>query len=136
TRWRRASSASAAMSETLAPLAPVTMASVARSVDGVVGSEGVAGDHRGVAPGAALAAPGGCLLLVVLLLDVDLPDVVGGAGGDVLGGEHGRVHRVVLVVVPVHAVAAHRVHVRRAVLQPLAHALHVGLVALVVEGVR
>ena len=35
-----------------------------------------------------------------------------GAGADVLDGEHRREHRVVLVVVPVHAVAADGVHVR------------------------
>src|SRR5205823_2606746 len=44
------------------------------------------------------------LLFVVLLLDVDRPDVVVGAE-DVLHREHGREHRVVLVVVLVHAVA-------------------------------
>ena len=49
-------------------------------------------------------------LFVVLLLDVHRPDVVVGAE-DVLDREHRRVHRVVLVVVPVHAVAADRVHV-------------------------
>ena len=50
-------------------------------------------------------------LLVVLLLDVDVPHVVGGALHDVLDRQHGRVHRVVLVVVAVHAVAPDRLHV-------------------------
>ena len=54
----------------------------------------------------------GDLLLVVLLLDVDRPDVVMGAE-DVLDGQHRRVHRVVLVVVLVHAVATDRMHVGR-----------------------
>src|SRR4051794_25744889 len=58
----------------------------------------VARHDRCVAPGAAVLGPFRCLLLVVLGLDVHRPDVVVGAE-DVLDGEHGRVHRVVLVVV-------------------------------------
>ncbi len=50
--------------------------------------------------------------LVVLLFDVHRPDVVVGAE-DVLHAEHRGVHRVVLVVVAVHAVATDRVHVGR-----------------------
>lgn len=48
------------------------------------------------------------LLLVVFLFHVDVPDVrlVGAALLDVVDGGHGRQHRVVLVVIAVHAVAA------------------------------
>ena len=61
------------------------------------------------------------LLLVVLLLDVHRPDVVVGAE-DVLDREHRGEHRVVLVVVAVHAVAADRIHVRRVLVEPRARA--------------
>src|SRR6478736_1828136 len=143
-RRRSASAASAAMSATLAVMPPFTgAASAAGPVDGVVGAEGIAGDDRRAAAGALVAdrlvvgrADGRGLLLVVLLLAVHLPHVVDRAGHDVLDREHRGVHRVVLVVVAVHAVAADRVHVGGAVGEPLAHALHVGLVAVVVEGVR
>src|SRR6266702_4399852 len=99
----------------------------------------MAGDDRRIPAGAASATGGVVLfrrLLVVLLFDVHAPDVVAGAGGDVLGREHRRVHRVVLVVVAVHAVAPDGVDVRRAVVEPLDDAGHIGLVVLVVEGIR
>src|SRR3954470_19408888 len=108
----RASPASAAMSATLAVVRPLTPgASAAGPVHGMVRAEGVAGDHRGVAAGATRTG-GRRRLLVVLLLDVDLPHVIGRTVDDVLDGEHRRVHGVVLVVVAVHAVAADRVNVR------------------------
>jgi hypothetical protein len=72
---------------------------------------------------------------VVFLLDVDGPDVVVGAAGDVLGGEHRGVHRVVLVVVAVHAVAADGMHVGRVLRQPVDDCRHVGFVGLVIERV-
>src|SRR5204862_3919483 len=75
-------------------------------------------------------------LFVVLLLDVHAPHVVLRAGGDVLGREHRRVHRVVLVVVPVHPVATDGMDVGGAVLQPFDDARNVGLVVLVVERIR
>src|SRR5213078_375832 len=102
-------------------------------VDGVVVAVVVPGDHGGVAAGTPRPAPRVVALglvdrgrLVVLLLDVHAPDVVVRAGGDVLGRQHRRVHRVVLVVVPVHAVAADGVDVRRAVVEPLDDVGHVG----------
>src|SRR5262245_56556450 len=62
----------------------------------------LARDHWRVPAGAARADPwirvGARRLLVVLLFDVDTPDVVTRAGRDVLSREHRRVHRVVLVV--------------------------------------
>ena len=63
-------------------------------------------------------AEGGDLLLVVLLLDVHVPHVVVGAE-DVLDREHRGEHRVVLVVVAVHAVASDRMHVGRVLGDPL-----------------
>ena len=86
-------------------LRPVPLASEAPAVV-VVAVGVVAVGVVAVSPGAA--ADGRGLLLVVLLLHVDVPDVVGGPGGDVLHREHGRVHGVVLVVVAVHAVAPDR----------------------------
>src|SRR4051794_1087362 len=83
TRRRPASAAMAAMSATLAGARPFTRrTSVARPVHGMVGAEGLAGDHRCVAPRAlgggsvVRGADGRSLLLVVLLLDVHLPHVV------------------------------------------------------------
>src|SRR3954454_21927472 len=71
--------------------------------------------------------------LVVLLLDVDLPDVVRHAVGDGLHREHRGVHRVVLVVVLVHAVAADRVDVRRVGVEPATEHVDVLAVVLVVD---
>src|SRR5579872_6230038 len=68
------------------------------------------GQDGRVSPGAALGRRPR-LLLVVLLVHVDGPDVVAGAVHDVVDRQQRRVHRVVLVVVLVHAVAAHGVHV-------------------------
>src|SRR4029453_8442932 len=61
------------------------------------------GEDGCVATRAAWRAGRGHLLLVVLVLDVDTPDVVRRAGHDVLDGQHRRVHGVVLVVVGGHA---------------------------------
>ena len=47
---------------------------------------------------------------MVLLLLIDSPDIVLGAC-DVFNGEHGREHRMILVVVFVHSVAADRIKV-------------------------
>ena len=58
-------------------------------------------------------------LLVVLLFHVHRPDVVC-RPVDVLDGEHGRVHGMVLVVVLVHAVAADGVHVGGVAVEPAA----------------
>src|SRR5437764_11295463 len=100
----------------------------------------MAGDHRRVPAGAACAAAGivvvGRRLLVVLLLDVHAPHVVAGTGRDVLGGEHGRVHRVVLVVVAVHSVSTDGMDVGRALVEPFDDAGHVVLVVLVVGRIR
>src|SRR3981081_4520402 len=64
--------------------------------------------------------------LVVLRVPVHLPDVVQlAAGENVLDGEHRRHHRVVLVVVLVHAVAAGDVQVGKAGAQLGAHHVHV-----------
>src|SRR3546814_3107856 len=68
-------------------------------------------EHGGVTAGAPLAGPL-CGLLVVLGVDVHVPDVVIGTE-DVLDRQHGRVHRVVLVVVAVHAIAPDGVDVDR-----------------------
>ena len=73
--------------------------------------------HDRRVPAGAGRRPAGVVLLVVLLFDVDRPDVVVGTV-DVLDGQHGRVHGVVLVVVLVHAVAAHRVDVGGVLLEP------------------
>src|SRR5579883_1685639 len=56
--------------------------------------------------------------------------------GDVFGGEHGGHHRVVLVVVLVHPVAAHQVQVIAALLQSAAHRIHMAQIGIVVHGVR
>src|SRR5438105_1651214 len=102
--------------------------------------------HDGSGGGACRAAAAGSVsdvalavsgvtLLVVLLVDVDTPDVVIGAE-DVLHRQHRGVHRMVLVVVAVHAVAADGIDVGRVLLEPGAHRLDTGLVRVVVEGVR
>src|SRR3954470_11529673 len=70
---------------------------------------------------------------VVFLLDVDLPDVVRHAVGDGLHREHRGVHRVVLVVVLVHAVAADRVDVRSVGVEPGTEHDDVVAVVLVVD---
>src|SRR5208283_4082275 len=53
-------------------------------------------------------APSGRLLLMIFIVDVDVPKrlLVGAAGGDVVDRSAGGEHRVVLIVVAMHAVAA------------------------------
>src|SRR5688572_24961859 len=80
-------------------------ATIAPSASGSLRRSAGRGDDRRIATGA-LAARGHVARLVVLLFDVHGPDVVVGSE-QVLHGEHGREHRVVLVVVLVHPVAAH-----------------------------
>jgi hypothetical protein len=75
-------------------------------------------------------------LFVVVLFDVDRPHVVLLAVGYVLDGEERGEHRVVLVVVTVHAVAADRVHVRRILGEPFPDDVDVLLVLHVVVRVR
>src|SRR5438105_7437033 len=89
-----------------------------------------AGAAAAVVSVSVALAVGGVTLLVVLGVDVDAPDVVMGAQ-DVLDRQHRGVHRVILVVVPVHAVAAHRIHVGGVILDPGAHDLDLGLVRVV-----
>src|SRR4029079_6002819 len=96
------------------------------------GVDDLAGEHRRVAAGARVLGSLGRLLLVVLGLDVHRPDVVIGAH-DVLDGEHGGVHRVVLVVVLVHPVATEGPDVGGVVGQPRAQHLDVGGIGVVVH---
>src|SRR5687768_6030974 len=99
------------------------------------GRVGALGDDRRGPTRARLLRPLHRLaFLVVRLLDVDLPDVVVGAE-EVLHGQEGRVHRVVLVVVLVHPVAPHGVHVGGVVGEPGPQHVDVLLVGLVVGGV-
>ena len=72
---------------------------------------------------------------MVLGLDIDLPHVVGGAVDDVLDGEHRRVHRVVLIVVAMHAVAAHRVDIGDVRVEPASQHIDVVVVGGVVHRV-
>ena len=72
---------------------------------------------------------------MIFLFDVDFPDVVGRAIHDVLHGQHRGVHRVVLIVVAMHAVTANWVNIGCAIVEPLAQTLHIGFVTLVVERV-
>ena len=68
---------------------------------------------------------------------VDLPGVAElAAGEDVPGHEHRGHHRVVLVVVFVHAVAADEVEAREAAGDRRADRLHLGVVAVVVDRIR
>src|SRR3954465_121545 len=96
----------------------------AESIEEAVSFCGSATDHR--LPGRAatvsrsrrvrallgrldLGGAGGGRDLVVVLLDVDVPDVVGRPVDHALHGQLRREHRVVLVVVAEHAVAPDRV---------------------------
>src|SRR6478609_5687928 len=96
--------------------------------------------HRRVAAGpprAVGAATGLGVVadLVVPVLDVHRPHVVVGAE-DVVDREDGRHHRVVLVVVLVHAVAPRRHQVWCVLGDPVAQDRDVVLVVLVVDGIR
>jgi hypothetical protein len=62
--------------------------------------------HRSAFRQAGLEDGRPALLLVVLLVRVDLPDVVVLAGDVVTGGQNAGEHRMVLVVVPVQTVPA------------------------------
>src|SRR5581483_4067013 len=95
---------------------------------------GTARDDRRVAAGAVTTRIG--QLFVILGLDVYRPRVMPRAVEDVLDGQHRRVHRVVLVVVLVHAVATDRVHVAGVLLEPAAHDVDVLAVVLVVGRIR
>src|SRR5262249_53723453 len=70
-------------------------------------------EYRRGPPGVALPrlVAAVAVLFVTLLFYVHRPDVVRRAVEDVLHAEHRGEHRVILVVVPVHAVAPDRVHV-------------------------
>ena len=72
-------------------------------------------------------------LLVIFLVDIDLPNVMGRVIHDVFDCKHCRVHRMVLVVVAMHAVSTDGTHVRSAFVNPLSKFLNIGLVPLVVE---
>jgi hypothetical protein len=74
-------------------------------------------------------------LFVVLLLNVDRPHVVGRTE-EVVHREHCGVHRVVRIVVAVHAVAPHRKYVWHFGLQPRPNRLNVLTVRCVVHRVR
>src|SRR5579875_2065548 len=74
-------------------------------------------ERRSVSSGPASERSGSLLLFVVLLLGVDLPErsLVDAAGDDLIDCGHGREHRVVLVVVLMHAIAAHEEEIFKAI---------------------
>src|SRR5579863_626639 len=74
--------------------------------------------------------------LVILLFDVYSPDVVFGSRHDVLDGEHRCVHRMVLVVVLMHAVAPDWMKVRCGNGHPAPDVLHGLGIPFVIDGVR
>ena len=51
---------------------------------------------------------------MVLLLGIDTPDIllVGSSGCYILNGLHRRKHRVIHIVIPMHAVAADKIQIR------------------------
>ena len=95
--------------------------------------------RRSRRPRCAAAAPGrpGRSIPASWYSSSTLTDQMSWVGAvHVLDRQHGRVHRVVLIVVLVHPVATHRVDVGRLGLEPLADGVDVGLVAEVVVRVR
>ena len=100
-------------------------------MDGVIALERVSLDDWSIS--TSTGTGGGSLLLVIFLVDIDLPNVMGRVIHDVFNCKHCRVHRMVLVVVAMHAVSTNGAHVRSAFVNPLSKFLNIGLVPLVLE---
>jgi len=92
-------------------------------VDGMIRAVVLVRNYGGVTTGTPCSTTRIVLselgFLMVDILDVYAPHIMMRAEGNVLSGQHGSEHRVILIVVPVHAVAADWMNVGDALIQPV-----------------